>query len=215
MIKNKFLDKTIKSNVTNYLKKHNQLNMEIDFGTIICKEVFDTKISKTTWGNILNYFLRQNKFKLKKDLNYYIYKKDDIQFYLDVDDESRIPKCMKVENLSAIVLNSNDKCYDIKIKTLKKTPTNLNEFEAAIDYDSIVNRKTVSLNFGNMYYLNFSETCDKSKTFYQIKILLSKSIKTKKNNIVNCLSDSIHKIIELQEIEKKIDDDLFSQIEIY
>ena len=55
-----------------------------------------------------------------------------------------------------------------------------------------------------MYYLNFSETCDKSKTFYQIKILLSKSIKTKKNNIVNCLSDSIHKIIELQEIEKKI-----------
>ena len=91
MIKNKFLDKTIKSNVTTYLKKHNQLNMEIDFGITICKEVFDTKISKT-WENILNYLLRQNKFKLKKDLNYHIYKKGDIQFYLDVDDDSRISK---------------------------------------------------------------------------------------------------------------------------
>ena len=215
MLKNKFLDKTIKSNVTNYLKKHNQLNMEIDFGTAVCKEVFDTNITKTNWKNILNYFLKQNKFKLKKELNYYIYKKGDIQYYLNVDDESRIPKCMKIDNLSAIVLNSNDKCYDIKIKTLKKTPTNLNEFEAAIEYDSIVNRKTVSLNFGNMYYLNFSETCDKSKIFYQIKILLSKSIKTKKNNIVNSLSNSIHKIIELLEIEKKIDDEIFSQFEIY
>ena len=79
----------------------------------------------------------------------------------------------------------NKHCCDIKIKTLIKTPTNLNEFECSDYYDSIVERNTISLNYDNMFYLNFSETCDKSETFYQIKILLSKSIKTKKNNIVN------------------------------
>ena len=46
MLKNKFADKTIKSNVTNYLKKHNQLNMEIDWGQQFAK-VFDTNIKKT------------------------------------------------------------------------------------------------------------------------------------------------------------------------
>ena len=52
-----------------------------------------------------------------------------------------------------------------------------------------------------MYYLNFSECTDKSSKYYQIKILMSKTIKTKKINIVKSLFETIKKIIQLQGVD--------------
>ncbi len=202
MNKNNLLEKHVKSQISNYLKNHDSMNMEIDVGKIFTtNKVFNTKISKTMYNIILNHFLTENKFKYKKNLSHYIYTQNNIRLYVDNNNEKSMLKCMSTKNLSANIISTNQNSFDLKIKFLKRKPISLDLFTSSMDYDTVILRDTVSLNFGNMYYLNFSECTDKSSKYYQIKILMSKTIKTKKINIVKSLFETIKKIIQLQGVD--------------
>jgi len=66
-----------------------------------------------------------------------------------------------------------------------------------------------------MFYLNFSELSNEIETYYEIKILMSKSIKTKKINVVKSLTNTIKKIISLQGIDLNKIDLTLSSRDIY
>lgn len=208
-----FIDKHFKSQITNYLKNINEFNMEIDLGSISDSAyVFNTKIDKSIYDLILNRFLNEKKYRYKKNLSHLIYYSGDLRLYIDKNQLHGIPKCIKTNYLSSNFVKINKHCCDLKVRFIKTIPTNSAEFPCSDYYDCIVERNTISLNYDNMFYLNFSELSNEIETYYEIKILMSKSIKTKKINVVKSLTNTIKKIISLQGIElNKIDLTLSSQ----
>ena len=80
-----FIDKYLKSQITNYLKNINEFNMEIDLGSISDSEhVFNTKIDKSIYDSILNRFLNEKKYRYKKNLSHLIYYSGDLRLYIDI-----------------------------------------------------------------------------------------------------------------------------------
>ena len=90
-----FIDKYLKSQITNYLKNINEFNMEIDLGSISDSEhVFNTKIDKSIYDSILNNFQ-----------NHSLNDESFIFIELSRPDELTIPKFVNEVPLAAAIMS--------------------------------------------------------------------------------------------------------------
>ena len=196
------LGTNLKSSIFNYVKNAESVNLEIDFGfKTNSDKVFDLNIPKHKYDKMLDYLLKKNNFKYKKDLVYYIYSYRNLRLFMDEKTPGKFLKCLKTQFIDGHNIYNSDGFFDLKITTMKKTPVSIHSFCSLEHYDNLIKRSTTSLNYNNQFYINFSKVITEKGITHHIKILLAKNISSHKSKIFVNLYEQIKNMSHILDLK--------------
>ena len=177
--------------------KNTNYNFEITIGNSLGKYIFDTHVSNKYWMGIQRKLEHAGDYKAQREFTYRIYSLNDMKLYIDSSDNKR---CVKKELKECSHCYNNTSGFDFKISIYERHSYNTAVFPPVHEYNSIVERHTISYNY-NGYYINFSKNTpiEGGEPYYTITILFAKC-KTSKNIIIKSLLKHIKMIYSITSV---------------
>ena len=174
------------------LAHKNYKYIELLLGTQISDNIFDSRLSKTKFDNILNYFknkLKKYNYKTIISKNYEILNKR-----LNINEEFQ-QRCFEQTLIDKTIYNNNINQYMVTFG--EKKMISIENFDINQDYDNINLKRVVSFNI-NKFYLNFitNKIEGNKDIIYNISIYITKK-NGKIKDIITNLSTFLDVIDEL------------------
>jgi len=180
----------INNYIESFLKKNNgkKAYFEIKFGKVINDFKFNLNIKKIEFLNLIKEIKKLTKSENIKYSSFtrYLYNNLQLDAYTN-----GIQKCTYKKAKDILDINMNKYKYDMKIISSKNNILPSHIFTCNINYDSVYNVESISINDNKLYKIVFNQ-CTYSPDYivYQINIVLTNSIKDYKlicNNIIDII----------------------------
>jgi len=165
----------------NELAKNNYKYIEITMGKKISNNIFDSEINKKIFDKTLDFF--KNKFNNHKKINSKNYYKDNLRLNINEKFQQR---CFKMDIIDCKIVTTNKSSFLINFGERKMI--SIENFPMIYNYDNVVERKIISHNVKNKFYINFTTDKIDNEIYHNISLFM-----TKKNG----KNEEIIKLIQL------------------
>lgn len=169
---------------------------EIMLGTSLSSDIFDKKLTETSYQKIVSYCNRT--IGRKKSFHFTIYTKGRKKLYCNRDKSQT--QAMEESDVNTYVLTSSkQKPMDINIRFYSPTIISQSLFPSCLHYDDIIDRHTDSYMVSNMFYINCSRIHNEitGQNYQQISLIPLRKTKVPNKKVATAMEDWIQKFQRL------------------